>query len=173
MGKSVYGLTGVKSGAIAVDGGMGTVLTELLGATVKGTASLIYTPPTYEDKEIEESDDIYDSFPTSMGKWEFKLDSYNVAAATLFKLFGGTFTAGDEDTPDKWGMPDVFTAIEESVEMVTRSGEVLQAPRMKLVPAPNFNFTKADAGRLSLVGTIMKPTKANTPSLSFSDAPVA
>lgn len=173
MGKKVYGLTGVKSGAIANDGGMGTVLTELLGATVKGTASLVYTPPSYTDLEIEESDDIYDQMPSSVGKWELKLDSYNVSAATMYKLFGGTFTEADEDTPAKWGMPAQFNAIEESVEMDTRSGEVLQAPRMKLVPAPNFNFTKADAGRLSLVGTILQPTKANTPSLSFSDAPVA
>jgi hypothetical protein len=174
MGKKVYGLTIVKSGNIANDGGMGTTLTELLGATVKGSGTLTFTPPGLTDLEIEEVDDVWDEVPSSLGKWELKLDSYAVSAATMYKLFGGTFTpavTGGSPSPAIWGMPAVFVPIEQSIQMTTRSGEVLAAPRMKLMPAPNFATTKSDAFKLSLTGTILSPTKANTPSLTFTDAP--
>lgn len=160
----------VKAGAMAVDGGMGTVLTELLGATVKGSASLIYTPPSTLDTEIEESDGIYDTFDSSVGKWELKLDSYNASATALHTVFGGTLVAAVAGVSGaKWTMPLVFAPVYLSLEVQTRSGQSIDLVKVRIVPAPNFTFTKSDAGKLAIVGTVVTPDKAATSPVSFSD----
>lgn len=167
--KRVYGLSSVLLGDIAVDGGMGTTLTEVLGATAKGSASLIYTPPTVEDVEIEESDDPYDQIVTTAGKWELKLESYNVSAKSMSDTMGGTYTAGAANTPDTWESPDVTVQKEQSAKVTTRSGVVIDIPRLKYFASPSFNLTKNELGKISLTGTVLKPTKAATKAIKFTD----
>ena len=166
--KTFTGLKAVTIGAIAVDGGMGTVLTELLGATVKGAATLVYTPPQFTDIEIEETDEPIDSLPSGLGSWELSLETYNISAETLYALFGGTLTG----TTDKvWGMPATFTPTEQSVQIETRTGQIIAIPRMKIMPAPNFAFTKSDLGKMAITGRVLTPTKVATPSITFANTP--
>lgn len=167
--KKVFGLTSVLMGAIANDGGMGTTLTELLGRTAKDSASLIYTPPSTSDVEIEESDDPDDTLTTAIGTWELKFDSYNVAAKTMSDVCGGTYTAGDEDTPDTWESPDPMDYMEKSFRVTTRNGAVVDLPRVKYIAAPNLDFAKSKLGTLKVTGKVMKPTKSGVKSVKFTD----
>lgn len=169
--KRVYGLTSVLLGPIAVDGGMGATLTEVLGATAKGTASLIYTPPTIADIETEETDDIDDQIVTAPGKWELKLESYNVSAKSMGDTMGGEYTAGVDPLPDTWESPDTIVQQEGSAKVTTRTGVVIEIPRLKYLATPTFALTKNEFGKISLMGTALKPTKAATASLKFTDAP--
>jgi len=169
MAKKVYGLSSVMVGAIANDGGMGTSLTELLGATVKDSASLIYTEPSVEDIEIEESDDPYDQIVTTAGKWELKMNSYNVSAKTMGNVVGGTYTAGTSGAPDTWESPDQLVQQEKSFKVTTRSGMVIDMPRVKYLAVPQFDFAKSKLGTINLTGTPLKPTKAGLKTVKLTD----
>ncbi|PPK98974.1 hypothetical protein [Parapedobacter indicus] len=170
MAKKIFGLKAVLMGDPAADGDMGTTLTELLGATVKGSASLIYTEPSTEDIEVEEVDAAFDTLLTQSGKWELNLESYNVSAKTLGDVCGGTYTAGTSGAPDTWEGDDVVF-IEKSVECETRNGVKIALPRVKILARPQFNLDKAQLGRLSVKGTGLPPTKAGVKTVKFTDAP--
>ncbi len=90
MAKHTLGLTSVKMGAIAGDGGMGTVL-DLIGETVSGTATLTTEDNTTTDFTIEESDSPVESIVTARGKISFAWSSYDVSALNMYKFFGGTY----------------------------------------------------------------------------------
>ena len=92
MAKKVYGLKAITIGDIAGDGGMGTVLTEIFGETVLGTAVLESTEPTVENIPIEESALPIESLTTAEAVFTLKASTYNIAAATMKKLFGGIAT---------------------------------------------------------------------------------
>lgn len=167
--KKVYGLTSVLMGAIGSDGGMGTTLTEVLGATVKDTAKLTFTAPTTEDVEIEESDDPFDTITTENGGWQLDMESYNLAAKALSDTMGGTYTAGTSGAPDTWESPSTNILLERSVRVTTRNGVIIDIPRMKINAAPDFTFAKGSLGRLVVTGKVLKPTKANTSSIKLTD----
>lgn len=170
--KNILGLKAAKFGAIAVDGGMGTVLTEVLGDTVQGTASLILNEGTEETVNVEEYDEAFDIIETAPGEWVFALESYNVSAKALGDLGVGEYTEGEDDAPDSVGIDTPVTK-EMSVEVETRNGAKLQIPRMKLRFRPQFDLNKSQFGRLIVSGTPMKPTKAATKMITKIDAPAS
>lgn len=168
--KNMLGLAVVKMGAVGADGGMGTTLAEVLGATVKGSASLVLNEGSYEDVEIEEDDVAYDEIETSAPKWVFNQESYNVSAKALSDLGAGTLTAGAAGAPDSIGMDTPFT-IERSVEATTRNGAKLEIARMKIRVRPQFDAQKGVYAKVIITGTPLKPTKAGVPTVKKTDAP--
>jgi hypothetical protein len=86
----VFGLSSVKMGAIAGDGGMGTSL-EAVGETVAGTASMTSEDNTVTDFNIEESDSPVESVVSAFGKVTFNWSSYDVGGRNMEKFFGGTW----------------------------------------------------------------------------------
>lgn len=86
----VFGLSAVKMGAIANDGGMGTSL-DAVGETVSGTASLTSEDNTVTDFKIEESDSPVESIVSEYGKLSFAWSSYDVGGRNMEKFFGGTW----------------------------------------------------------------------------------
>ncbi|WGQ15574.1 hypothetical protein [Sphingobacterium faecium] len=167
MGKLI-GLKSLKLGPIGVDGAMGTVLTEVLGATVKGTASLVYSEPSIEDIEVEEFDGAYDEILTTSGKFELNLESYNVSAKTLGAVCGGEYTEGTAGAPDTWE-GDEIVHMEMSAEAESRNGVIIQIPRLKFIARPSFDFNKAQLGRLILKGSVLKPTKVGVKSIKYTN----
>lgn len=91
MAKKIFGLAAVEMGAIAGDGGMGTVL-EAVGETVSETATLTQEDNTTTEFKIEESDSPVESLVSEVGAVTFAWSSYKVDAATAYKFFGGTAT---------------------------------------------------------------------------------
>ncbi|HEY8687666.1 MAG TPA: hypothetical protein VIM07_00410 [Chitinophagaceae bacterium] len=90
MSKHTFGLQNVEMGKVAVDGGMGTVLTAV-GETVSGTAEMTTTDPTITDITIEESDSPIESI-VEAGITQMAWSTYNVDGDQLVKFFGGVFT---------------------------------------------------------------------------------
>lgn len=86
----VFGLSSVKMGAIAGDGGMGTSL-DAVGETVAGTASITSEDNTVTDFNIEESDSPVESVVSAYGKISFNWSSYDVGGRNMEKFFGGTW----------------------------------------------------------------------------------
>lgn len=170
--KNILGLKAVLIGAIAADGDMGTALTEILGETVEGTASLVLNEGTVETINIEETDAAFDEIETAPPTWQLNLESYNVSAKALSDLGVGTFTAGASGAPDSIDI-DVPIAVEKSVEVETRNGAKLQIPRMKLRIRPQFDFQKAAFGRVIITGTPMKPEKEGVKTIKKIDAPAS
>lgn len=173
--KKIWGLKSITIGDIAVDGGMGTVLTEIFGATVKGTAVLESTEPTIEDIEIEESDLAYDSIVTEGAEINLRASTYNVSAATMKKLFGGTITG---TAPyETWTAPvdGQTVTIEQSVVAETRTGIKFNFVRMKLIGTLEVTFQKERLGQINWTGKVLIPTKAATApwSIVFGTDPEA
>src|SRR5688572_16446799 len=108
MAKTAVGLTTLKMGAIAGDGGMGTSLTQL-GHTVADTAVLSTEQGTTTDFKVEEQDDPVYSIQSEKGRTTLAWSSYDVDAETLVRLFGGTRTAGP---PEVWEAPASTPEIE-------------------------------------------------------------
>lgn len=163
MAKKVYGLKAITMGPPAADGGMGTTLTEVLGATVKGTATLTSTSAETVEVEIEESDDIYDEITTKAGVWTLAASTYNVSAATMQELFGGTVVAG------VWSPPADGTTVtvKRSVLAETRSGIKFRFVNMSLKATANFGLDKAKLGQIDWTGKVLKADKAATPAMSI------
>ncbi|MGA6117424.1 hypothetical protein [Sphingobacterium anhuiense] len=167
---NVLGLKAVKMGPIEVDGGMGTVLTEILGATVKGSASLILNEGTSEEIEIEEEEVAYDELETAAPKWVFQCESYNLSAKALSELGVGELEEGVGGLPDSIGI-DVPIPMELSVQIETKNGAKLDIARMKLKVRPQFDLMKAQFGKVIITGTPLKPTKAGIKTIKKTDAP--
>lgn len=159
----IYGLKAITMGEPAADGGMGTTLTEVFGATVKGTATLTSTEPTTEEIEIEETDEIYDELETKAGVWSLKASTYNVSALTMQKLFGGTIATG------VWSPPvgGATTQVYQSVIAETRGGIKFKFVKMKLTATANISFDKAKLGQIDWTGKVLKADKAATPAWSI------
>ena len=159
----VYGLKAITMGDPEVDGGMGTVLTEVLGATVKGTATLTSTEPTTEEIEIEETDELFDEIETKAGVWSLKASTYNVSAVTMELFFGGTVALGI------WSPPVGGTSVQvyQSVIAESRSGIKFNFVKMKLTATANIAFDKAKLGQIDWTGKLLKADKAATPSMTI------
>lgn len=170
--KNVLGLKAVKMGPVGADGGMGTTLTEILGATVKGSASLNLNEGTYTEIEIEEDDIAYDEVMTQAPKWAFALESYNVSAEALSELGAGELIPGTAGGPDSIGM-DVPIDMEMSVECETKNGATLEIARMLVRIRPQFDLMKEQFGKVIVTGTPLKPTKAGLKTVVKKDAPAA
>lgn len=161
--KKVYGLKAITMGDVGADGGMGTTLTEVLGATVKGTATLTSTEPTTEEIEIEESDELYDEIETKAGVWALKASTYNVSAISMQTFFGGTILAGVWSPPADGNSVQVY----KSVAAETRSDIKFNFVKMKLTATANIAFDKAKLGQIDWTGKVLKADKAATPAWSI------
>lgn len=161
--KTAIGLKSLLMGPVGADGGMGTALTEVVGATVRGTATVISTPLETNEIMIEESDDPIESIVTGGGVYTFNWSSYNLAPEVLKEAFGGTIDAAT----GMWEAPDILPTIERSIKAETRNGIVVQAPRVKISAELALNMQLENPGQVNFVGTVLKPTKTGTPKLSI------
>jgi hypothetical protein len=163
----IYGLKSLSMGDPAADGGMGLTLTEVFGATVKGTATLTATEPTTEEIEIEETDTIYDELTTKAAVWTLKASTYNISAVTMKKLFGGEITGTAPAQTWKAPIGGAVLNIYQSVKSETRTGIVFNFVKMKLTGVPAISFDKAKLGQLDFTLKLLAPDKAATPAMEI------
>lgn len=95
MAKKVYGLKSILFGDPAPDGGMATVLTEIFGETVLGSATITMDPPTKEGVKVEEKKNAIFFIETESPDLFIRASSYNISATTMQKLFGGVASGAD------------------------------------------------------------------------------
>ena len=89
MAKKIIGLTAVKFGPVASDGGAGTAL-ESIGETVVGSMQLTQEDNQTTDFNIEEQNQPIESFISEVGAITLAWSSYNISYRIMKRFFGGT-----------------------------------------------------------------------------------
>lgn len=156
----IYELARVLMGDPAADGGMSTTLTEVFSDTVLGSAIITTAEGTTTNINVEEKTDAIIS-STQEGAMSFTFQTYNCSAQALLAAFGGTVTGdGSALAPFSWNAPAKNAQPEKSVRFETPSGQFIEFPRAKLANLMNITFSKQDAGKVTINGTVLAPTKA-------------
>jgi hypothetical protein len=166
MSKHALGLASIKLSAIAGDGGMGTSLTAV-GDTVLGTAVFGSENGTTTDIFTEESDTAIESILSQAGTTTLTWSTNNIEADNMVKFFGGTKTTGP---PVTYEPPNTFAAVELSIEVIDKKGNKLEIVRASVKPQLAINFNKTTLGAISIVATVLLPTKAATQPWKFTYA---
>lgn len=166
MAKKSIGLTSIKMGAIAGDGGMGTVLTQI-GATVSETAGITTEEGTVTDFSIEESDSPFFSIESAPGNVRFNWSTYDVDLDTVTRLWGGVVTAAAGGVGRSWDMPDTLPVIERSIEILTKDGWTVKIVRLSIVARLQWNLQKTKLAQIDIAGTVLKPEKAGESRMTF------
>lgn len=150
------GLTSLKMGNIAVDGGMGTTLA-VIGNIYKDSCELSQEDASVTDIEAEEVDDPVESIEI-LGKRTLKFSIMDYSADTLVKVLGGTSTG----TPKVWNAPTTSPNIEQSIEIITPKGVKINIVRCKVMAKLTAKFSKTGVALVDVTCKILTPTKAAT-----------
>lgn len=156
------GLTHIKMGAVAGDGGMGTSL-EVIGdgRTLEGTARLVKDADELTEFYAEEVDDpIYAAL--KKGKTRLEWTIVDFTAAELVKVMGGTDNSGT------WEAPATAPNIEQSVEVLTKTNLKIELVRCKIQGNFDAALGRAELGQIKVVATVLAPTKLATPAYQIS-----
>lgn len=159
MAKIQIGLKQLLMGDVAIDGGMGTALTQL-GATVVDTAVLTNEAPTVTDFTIEEQDDPYYTNSVA-GKRTLSWSTYDLDPASLVRICGGAAST-DASGNDVWEAPLDTPQIEVSIKLIDQKNNIVEIPRAKLDVILERKFQKSGIAQANITATILKPEKANT-----------
>jgi hypothetical protein len=166
--KRSIGLTSLKMGAIAVDGDMGTTLAAV-GVTYKDSCELMQDDANVTDIECEETDDPVESIEI-LGKRTLKWSIMDYSPDTLVKVLGGTVTgAGTELDPKVWNAPSTSPAIEQSIELVSKSGVKFEIPRAKVMAKLNAKIVKNGVALVDITANILTPTKAGVAAIMITE----
>jgi hypothetical protein len=172
MAKVNFSLSSFKIGDPAVDGGMGTVLSEIgINKVVRNTTVLTMAEGTTTNFDLEIEDNPVASVDTP-GLTTLASDLYATDGSQLATLFGGTYTPAGTG-PESWEMPTSAVELEKSVELTHKNGAKVQIPRMKLVARFEWNFKRDSLVIVHIIGTVLKPTKALIGAIKYIGAPVA
>lgn len=153
------GLSSIKLGDIAVDGGMGTSLS-ILGVTYQDTAELVRDDPEITEIFSEENDEPEEVLETK-GPARVRWSIMNVTPADAARVLGGEVVGGI------YKSPMAKEAIEQSVEIVTKTGLKIEIPRAKIYAKENFQFRKKGVLLIDVEARILTPSKENTPPISW------
>lgn len=151
------GLTSIKLGDIAVDGGMGTSLT-VLGVTYQDTAELVQDDPEITEIFSEENDEPEEVLE-SKGPARLRWSIMNFDPDQVVRVLGGEVTG---TTPKIWNAPLAKDPVELSIEVITKTGLKIEIPRAKINAKINWQFRKKGVGLIDIEARILTPTKAAT-----------
>lgn len=165
--KRSIGVASIKIGGIAVDGGMGTTLA-VVGKTYRDSAELVQDDPELTDIECEEDDDPVETIE-KIGARTLRWSIMDYEPDTLVKVLGGTVTgAGTEIDPKIWNAPTVSPSLEQSVEIISKTGVKFTIPRAKIMAKLNARLVKNGVALVDIQAKVLTPTKAATAPLQIS-----
>jgi hypothetical protein len=155
-------------GAVAVDGGMGTTLAAI-GKTYRDSAELIQDDPEITDIECEEDDDPVETIE-KLGGRTLRFSIMDYQPATLVKVLGGAVTgAGTAISPYVWNAPTTSPNIEQSIEIVSKSGVKFEIPGAKIMAKINVRLVKNGVALVDIQAKVLTPTKADTAPIMVTD----
>jgi len=168
MAKRLLSIESIKIGDIEADGGMSTSLAAL-GTTYEGTCQMT-KPEAEETPEFCEENDDPEEIITKKGVTTFVWGISDWTPDVIVKVFGGTVTTTGvaPDEVDTWNEPDSAPKIEQSLEIKSKSGVTIAAPRVRITASVDDNIGKGKSSVITVKATVMKPTKADTPSMSIT-----
>jgi hypothetical protein len=153
------GLTHIKLGDIAGDGGMGTSLS-ILGVTYQDTAELVRDDPEVTEIFSEENDEPEEVVEVK-GAAKLRWSIMDVTPATAVRILGGEVSGSTYESPL------AKDPIEKSIEILTKTGLKIQIPRAKIYAKENFQFRKKGGLLIDIEARILTPSKADTPPISW------
>lgn len=154
------GLSSIKLGDVAVDGGMGTTLAAL-GVTYQDTAELIRDDPDITEIFSEENDEPEEVLETK-GPARVRWSIMNVDPAEAAKVLGGTGTGSVYESPV------AKDPIEKSIEIITKTGLKIEIPRTKINAKENFQFRKKGVLLIDVEARILTPEKDDTAPIKWT-----
>jgi hypothetical protein len=155
------GITSIKIGAIAGDGGMGTSLTSL-GSTFEGTVNFEQDDAAVTEFYSEEADDpIYQSKKAGLKKFNWAIVDWT--PENMVRGFGGTVTGSGESAV--WHSPSTLPTVEMSVEIITTSLTKYEITRASLVAKISASLGRSSMGQMPIVATVLAPTKVGEAAL--------
>lgn len=165
MPKTMKGITSIKLGNIAADGGMAADedLIEI-GTTAKGSVNMTTSDPTFNDILIEEQTQPFDTVVTD-GTTQITWSTYNLDPTNLQRLFGGTVVG------NVWKAPSSYINIEKSIRITTKNAGVVNVIRALITSRLNLNLTTDRIGQIDITAKVLAPNKADTEPYNF-DFPV-
>jgi len=162
-GLFTYGVTTIKIGEIANDGGFGTSLAAL-GKTLEGSCKLTMDDPSTQEFRSEESDTPELQIETQ-GNFNLEFTVMNPDTDCMVSIFGGT----NVGSPKVYNPPSQFAIKEVSVELVPREGMTFKATRVKLIGKINAEMSKKNIFAIDVKGTILTPEKLDEAAYSFTE----
>lgn len=162
--KITRGLSKIEVGAVAVDGGPGSVLAAL-GFTDRDSAvTLIEEDPTVDRLYAHEVDDPLDTEITA-GSKTLVFTLVDPDPAALASVFGGA--ADGSGTGATYDFPDTKEILERTVKITPRKGMVITIPRGALYGKINADFARAAKFAVDIVVEVLKPTKEGVAPIIF------
>ncbi|SMO48081.1 hypothetical protein [Solitalea koreensis] len=152
-----------KLGAIAVDGGMGTVLTSP-GDVRENTIRVTQGDFSVNNIMAEgKSSPVYVTQKNGETTLEFDLLTHD--PDVMMDLMGGTVTGTD---PNKiWNAPELTPIIEKSFEITDLQDSVWQFPRVQVMARIQGVFTRDEVNVIKVKGVVLQPTKTATSPISY------
>ncbi|OQB81386.1 MAG: hypothetical protein BWX87_00651 [Bacteroidetes bacterium ADurb.Bin123] len=153
------GLTSIKIGDIAEDGGMGQTLSPL-GVTFQDTAELVRDDPEITEiysEENDEPEEVVEVKGAARVRWKIM----NIDPSEVVKVLGGSVSNG------VYFSPVAKDPIEKSVEIITKTGLKIEIPRVKIYAKENFQFRKKGVLLIDIEARILTPTKAQTSPINW------
>ncbi len=157
MATITRGLTAIRIGNVAGDGGPGTSLNRL-GDTYRDSAvTMVESDPTIDRLYAHEHDDPLDTEITK-GETPFIFSVVDPDIDTLVAIFGGAKTgSGDSAT---YHMPSSKAIKNQTVEITPKKGLQVTIPNAALYGKINADFARAGVVVIDMVAEPQKPTKA-------------
>ncbi|OBW43488.1 hypothetical protein AB670_00017 [Chryseobacterium sp. MOF25P] len=161
-----FGVKKILSGDKAVDGGMGTVLTEH-DEHLKGTVVLETTDETINWVETEEKGKRL-ALSQNDAETTLTFEIANPSLATMAFYLGGTVEeVGGKDT---YSPPAVKDIIEKSVTLETKVGYDIDIPNGKVMATPLGGTVGTDGVMtMKVVITVQAPEKAGVEGITFRE----
>lgn len=155
------GCKNVKTGAIAVDGGMGQALTSV-GKLYKGTVSFVD-----EDGAVSKHTAEGDRYPflavLDAAGTVVKFVLTDIAPDNLLIWLGGAVAAA------VWSAPNASFSLEKSFSADTLFGTTIKITRLFMHCKLTWNMTRTEIAKLEVTGEIMTPDK--TGEAPYSQSP--
>lgn len=158
--KRIVGVSSIKIGDIALDGGPGLTLAAL-GGTYKDSASFEEEEGSDVEHEIEESDDPVEVLSAGEKK-TITWGIVNMDPAVVVKVLGGTATGTGATA--KWERPATKPLIYQTVEVTDKNGVKTTYPRVRIKARKSWKITKTGILQIIITGRIMTPEKAGVAS---------
>lgn len=153
MASITYGVgcKNIKTGPIAVDGGMGTALTSV-GKLYKNTVSIIDEDGTVT-KHYAEGDRYPFLAVLEAGGTPVKFTLTDISPANLTIWLGGAVS------DSTWKAPNASFSLEQSFSADTLFGITIKIARLFMHCKVTWNLTRTEIAKLEVTGEVMTPDK--------------
>jgi hypothetical protein len=154
MAQFAFGLKSVKFGTPTGTSTMPVTVTDF-AKTVKGSMTLSESEATVQDFFVEEQVAPVESIITEDSKMDIVWKCYDISAAIVSQVKGGTVVDGTTETT--WKAPTGSVNIKLAIELTTESGVKILIPNASIIGRFDGTLGKADMLQMEVKATPLDP----------------